>query len=277
MHRNTLIFIYEEEQTYSGIWFFSCGSLGFAVTVPIYRGGFWQNCEFLPPYVEKLRDFPETLSCFIKQGWNFMLYNGVIISTSPVFSIGLSTILEKIDTLKIIGMYNLVECFVHTNLTSSPHLLLLDCDCTDAITIKKYSEYYCNEYFPRILAFTNYTDGLVAQMIRDIGAHGCFLKNESPQQIVEAVESLLSGKKRFSPKLTLLMNDLDIYTSTVKFTNREKEVLHLLVKGLTNKHISKIINVKERTVTFHISNILKKLNVPSRLDAIIWVYRNQYF
>lgn len=55
-----------------------------------------------------------------------------------------------------------------------------------------------------------------------------------------------------------------------KFTERELEVLQLVAQGLSNKEIGKTLRVKERTIEFHVGNILKKLDVGSRVEVAMW-------
>lgn len=53
-------------------------------------------------------------------------------------------------------------------------------------------------------------------------------------------------------------------------TERELEVLRLLAEGLTNREIAQTLDIVERTVSFHVSNILEKLDVLSRVEAAMW-------
>jgi two-component system nitrate/nitrite response regulator NarL len=101
-------------------------------------------------------------------------------------------------------------------------------------------------------------------------AVGYLLKNEAPGVIVAAVRGAVKGEGYFSPPVALKMAAWARGERPGGLTERELEVLRLVTEGLSNKEIARKLEVKERTVEFHVGNILKKLGVASRVEAAVW-------
>ena len=90
----------------------------------------------------------------------------------------------------------------------------------------------------------------------DAGADGYLLKDSDPEVLLEAIRAGAKGSKVFSDPFSVL-------------TERELDVLHELAQGLSNKQIASVLNISEQTVKVHIRNLLRKLNVRSRVAATI--------
>lgn len=105
------------------------------------------------------------------------------------------------------------------------------------------------------------------------GADGYLLKDAPSEQVVEAIRSLMSGEAVIHPAMTKKLLNLHQQQNEKKdineMTDREKEVLACLVKGLSNKDIAKDLYISDKTVKIHVSKIFKKLNVKSRSQAVI--------
>ena len=104
----------------------------------------------------------------------------------------------------------------------------------------------------------------------EAGAVGYMLKSETPEAIVTAIRTAAKGKRYFSMPVVEELIAWEPKDRPGNLTRRELEVLQLLTKGLTNKEIASRLQLTERTVEFHVSNILRKLHVSSRLEAALW-------
>ena len=80
----------------------------------------------------------------------------------------------------------------------------------------------------------------------------------------------MRGEGRFSPPVAAKVAVWARGELSGGLTGRELDVLRLVAKGLSNKEIAQRLQVKERTVVFHVSNILKKLGMASRVKAAVW-------
>jgi DNA-binding NarL/FixJ family response regulator len=126
----------------------------------------------------------------------------------------------------------------------------------------------------QVLVVTAYGDrGTVSGMLK-AGADGYLLKDEDPYFIYEAIKKLASGETWLSPAVAdnviEYAADNPKMLSKNQLTLREVEVLRLLVDGKSNKDIALELEITERTVESHLTNILEKMGAKSRLEAALW-------
>jgi len=125
----------------------------------------------------------------------------------------------------------------------------------------------------RILAPSAYDENAFVFGLLSAGAMGYVLKEEALDTIVEAIRAASRGESWLSPRVAAKVMKRGIGTEEVPLTERELEVLRLMAKGLSNKGIASELFISERTVKFHISNILSKLGVFSRTEAVLYAIR----
>ncbi|HGJ5898376.1 response regulator [Arsenophonus apicola] len=102
----------------------------------------------------------------------------------------------------------------------------------------------------------------------DAGANGYLLKNCELDMLVNSLKSAANGLPVFSNQIHQYLNNRHQYQDSLSsLTKREFEVLREIANGLKNREISKSLFISEETVKVHIRNLLKKLNVRSRLEA----------
>jgi len=122
----------------------------------------------------------------------------------------------------------------------------------------------------RVLMLSAYTDDAYVYGALEVGALGYLLKEEAPEAIVAAVRAAAKGEGYFSPPVAVKVAAWMRGERPGGLTERELEVLRLVARGLSNKEIAQVLSVTVRTVDFHVSNILKKLEVTSRVEAAVW-------
>lgn len=116
-------------------------------------------------------------------------------------------------------------------------------------------------------------DSTVVNAIR-AGAIGYLLKDTEADELIRAIKAAALGQVQLSPKAAeRLMREIRSPESPEKLTERETEVLRLLAKGKANREIAAALYIGETTVKTHVSNILMKLDVPSRTQAALYAVR----
>jgi DNA-binding NarL/FixJ family response regulator len=116
-------------------------------------------------------------------------------------------------------------------------------------------------------------DASVVNAVR-AGAIGYLLKDTQADELCRAIKAAAAGQVQLSPKAAeRLMREIRAPESPEKLTERETEVLRLLAVGKSNKEIASEMYISETTVKTHVSNILMKLNVPSRTQAALYAVR----
>lgn len=119
-----------------------------------------------------------------------------------------------------------------------------------------------------ILILTAYDDPPYIRAAIDAGANGYVLKSSEAEEIVEAVRAVFEGKDVLDARLNAAQPSMPENMLAVKLTERERDVLALAARGLTNKAIGFQLSISDRTVQGHLANIYEKLGAASRTEAV---------
>jgi two-component system, NarL family, response regulator LiaR len=122
----------------------------------------------------------------------------------------------------------------------------------------------------KIIALTSFKEKEMVEGALKAGAMSYLLKNVSAGELTAAIREAMQGRPRLSPEAAqVLIQDIKQPPApTYDLTEREKEILVLMVEGLPNSSIAGRLVVSQSTVKFHVSNILSKLGVASRTEAV---------
>ncbi len=193
----------------------------------------------------------------------------MIVDDHAVVRSGLSAFLSVMPGLELIGeAENGEEALVRCGLLK-PDVILMDLMMPemDGVTATRL----IHEKYPavRVLALTSFQEDGLVQGALQAGACGYLMKNISARELAGAIRSAFVGKMTLSPEAAQAL--VQAATRPAEFdhlTDREQEVLKLLVDGLNNAEIADRLFVSLSTVKYHISNILSKLGVDNRVAAV---------
>lgn len=140
---------------------------------------------------------------------------------------------------------------------------------------------YPAAHVPRILMLTTFDiDDYVYDALR-AGASGFLLKDAPPEELVHAVQVVAAGEALLSPSVTRRMiaqfaaqkpRAAKSATALSALTEREREVLVLMGKGLSNREIAETLFIAEHTVKTHVGKVLAKIGARDRVHAVIFAY-----
>lgn len=113
----------------------------------------------------------------------------------------------------------------------------------------------------KIIALTSHADSSTIQSSIHAGFDGYLLKIDGREDIEKALKAVMNDQKYFSPKTQQLVFETTISKNRVELTDREKEVLQLIVQEKTTKEIANKLHLSEKTIETHRGNIMQKLEV----------------
>ena len=181
---------------------------------------------------------------------------------------GLIALLETQPDFEVVGEAgNGQDTIRRIQAAATPDILFLDLEMPGMDGVAIINQLQNKGIEVKIIVFTVYdTDDRIMSAIK-AGAQGYLLKGAAREEIYQAVRIVHAGGSLLQPVIaSKLFNQLS--DDTEKLSSREIEVLQQVAKGLTNQEIGKILFISERTVKFHVSAILQKLNASNRTEAV---------
>jgi DNA-binding NarL/FixJ family response regulator len=100
------------------------------------------------------------------------------------------------------------------------------------------------------------------------GADSYVLKGTSSDELVATIQAVAAGESRMAPEIAQMLVNALRAPRSVRLTDREREILLLLADGLSNRAIGARLHITERTVKYHVSEILARLGAESRAQAV---------
>lgn len=192
---------------------------------------------------------------------------------------GIMNLLELDDNITVVGFAkDGIDCLKKVQ-ELKPDVLLLDINMPNMNGIEVLKELKSRKNKVKVIMLTIHNEGEYILKAVEIGCEGYVLKDSDSATLKKAVYSVYIGESFIQPDLIpvlnqKLMNKCAEDEQLEKLTKREVEVLILLSEGLFNKEIAYKLNISERTVKNHISNIFKKINVSDRTQAAVFAIKN---
>ena len=193
----------------------------------------------------------------------------MIVDDHAVVRSGLGAFFSVFKDLELVGeAENGEEAVLRCGLLK-PDVVLMDLIMPgmDGVTATQM----IRDKFPsvRVIALTSFQEDALIQGALKAGAIGYLTKNVSARELAAAIRSACDGKMTLSPEAVQSLVRANTQSDEVEeLTEREREVLMLMVEGLNNAEIGERLVISLSTVKYHISNILGKLGVENRVAAV---------
>ena len=190
---------------------------------------------------------------------------------------GLATMLRVFDDLQLAGEAESGEAAVQLCAEVLPDVILMDMSLPmmDGAAATRA----IRQQFPQVqvLALTSFKEGDRIKNALEAGAIGYLLKDVSADELVQAIRAAHAGRATLSPEAAQALVETANQPPApgLDLTEREREVLSLMIEGLNNVQIAGRLTVSPSTIKSHVSNILSKLGVTSRTEAVTLALRNR--
>jgi len=190
---------------------------------------------------------------------------------------GLATFLKVFDDMQLVGEAESGEAAIPLCAKVSPDVILMDMvlpGMDGAATTSIIRQQFPNV---QVIALTSFKEGELIKKVLEAGAIGYLLKDVTADELVNAIRAANLGRATLSPEAAQsLVQNSNLPPSPGKdLTARELEVLALMIEGLNNTQIAGKLTVSPSTIKSHVSNILSKLNVASRTEAVTLALRHK--
>jgi len=208
-----------------------------------------------------------------------MAVNVMITDDHSMIREGLKQLLELEGDFKVVAeAADGVECISKLE-EITPDVLLLDINMPNMNGLEVLQKMKEKRIKVKVLVLTIHSEVEYLLKAVDIGVNGYLLKDSESAELKKAILAVVSGENYIQPSLIPVLNAkmIDRDKDTVKIeslTRRELEVLKNLSFGMYNKEIAEKLDISERTVKNHISNIFKKIEVTDRTQAAVFAIRN---
>jgi NarL family two-component system response regulator LiaR len=190
---------------------------------------------------------------------------------------GLATFLKVFDDLQLVGEAESGETAIQLCAEVQPDVILMDMALPrmDGATATRA----IRQQFPQVqvIVLTSFKEGELIKKALEAGAIGYLLKDVSADELVEAIRAAHAGRATLSPEAAQALVETTNQPPTpgLTLTEREREVLTLMIEGLNNTQIAGRLTVSPSTIKSHVSSILAKLGVASRTEAVTLALRNR--
>jgi NarL family two-component system response regulator LiaR len=189
---------------------------------------------------------------------------------------GLAAFLKVFDDLQLAGEAESGEAAIQLCTEAVPDVILMDMVMPDMDGAA--ATHAIRQLFPQVqvIALTSYKEGDLVKNALKAGAIGYLLKDVSADALAGAIRAAHSGRATLSPQAAQALVETTNQPPLpgLDLTEREREVLALMVEGLNNTQIAGKLVVSPSTIKSHVSNILSKLGVASRTEAVTLALRS---
>jgi DNA-binding NarL/FixJ family response regulator len=193
-----------------------------------------------------------------------------IADDHQMFIDGIKSLLHDDSNIEIIGEANNGKQVLEKLEELSPDIILMDIGMPELNGIETAN--MVSEKYPtiKIIALTMYDDNNHVVKMLKAGAKGYVLKNTSRQELLQAIQTVAIGGVHYSTQAVVntMQNIVDKNNPVANLTEREIEIIKLIVKSMTNKEIADKLSISELTVNTHRKNAMRKLEIKNTAGLV---------
>lgn len=207
----------------------------------------------------------------------------VLVDDHQMFRDGIKSVLNEEEGISVVGEVGSGNELMALLSKSQPDLVITDISMPGISGIEVSKMIKSSYPTVKVLILSMHTNEEFITKAIDIGADGYLPKDTSMKELLEAIRVISHGESYFNKSISDTIIKSMINKSKSKqgagkkasLTNREIEIVLLVVDGLTNKEIAEKLFISVRTVDSHKNNIMQKLNLKSSVDLVKYAIRNK--
>ncbi|MGE4800482.1 response regulator [Yersinia hibernica] len=202
----------------------------------------------------------------------------MIVDDHPLMRRGIKQLLELDSTFDVIAEANCGNDAITEAAKYQPDVILLDLNMKGMSGLDTLKILRHEGIDARIIVLTVSDARSDVYAMIDAGADGYLLKDSEPEILLENIRLASAGEKVFSDAVTQYLSSRNEQVNPfAELTERELDVLQEVARGMSNKQVAFELHISEETVKVHIRNLLRKLNVRSRVAATIMFLENKKY
>jgi DNA-binding NarL/FixJ family response regulator len=207
----------------------------------------------------------------------------LLVDDDDLMRAGLKAVLSSDATIEVVGEASDGRTAVERARTLRPDLVLMDVRMPDLDGISATRDVLAVSPEVKVVILTTFEEDDYIFGALNAGASGFLLKRTRPEELIGGIHTVAAGDSLLSPSVTRRVIDrmasepAPAVASSKRLetlTPREREVLELLARGLSNTEIAASLVVEESTVKTHVKRILMKLRLRDRVQAVIFAYES---
>mgnify|MGYP001040428497 CR=1 FL=1 len=199
----------------------------------------------------------------------------IVVDDHKMVRNGLKTFIDAYADLELVGQAADGKQALQLCIKHQPDVVLMDMIMPEMDGIEAMRLIRQRHATTQVIALTSFHEGELVQKALDAGAISYLLKDLSASELAAAIRAAHAGKSILAQEVTSALIQSRQHTSSpgADLTARELEVLTLLAEGLSNPQIAELLIISRPTVSFHVSNILAKLDAANRAEAVALAYK----
>ena len=199
----------------------------------------------------------------------------VLVDDHQILRVSLGRLLDAEADLEVVGTAGDGAEAVRVVDEQRPDVVLMDLSMPGMDGVEATRRLLAGEHAPKVVVLTSFSDRERIRDALDAGAIGYLLKDAEPEDLLRGVRAAARGDWPLDPRAArLLLGEPDGRPSGPRLSDRERQVLALVVDGLPNKLIARKLGISERTVKAHLTRIFEQLGVSDRTQAALWAQRH---
>jgi DNA-binding NarL/FixJ family response regulator len=203
----------------------------------------------------------------------------LVVDDHQIILDGITSLLSDQEDIRVVGSAKNGREALDILKVLTVDVLLMDIDMPVMNGLDAATEIKKMHTSPKIIILSMHMQGGMIRSLIDKGIDGYLIKNSGKEETVKAIRDVMSGKKVFSPDVTMTLSkkETEEYSDhpDIDLTDREVEILKLIAEGYSNKEIGEKLFISHRTVDTHRTNMMKKLEVNNIAGLIRFAIRNK--